>query len=65
MEFLPRDVRDGVNRPVTFSAGNYGKAFSHCLSKRGLKGLVLMPHTAPDDRVALINVNLLTIKIWG
>ena len=59
MEYLPPDVRDGVNHPVTFSAGNYGKAFSHCLSKRGLKGLVLMPHTAPDDRVELIKVVLL------
>lgn len=57
MEYLPPDVRDGVRQPITFSAGNYGKAFSHCLRKRGLKGLVLMPHTAPDDRVELIKVS--------
>ena len=58
MEHLPKDVREGVKQAVTFSAGNYGKAFAHCFSKRGLKGLVLMPHTAPDDRVTLIKVDL-------
>ena len=51
-------MREGVKQAVTFSAGNYGKAFAHCFSKRGLKGLVLMPHTAPDDRVTLIKVDL-------
>lgn len=54
MEHLPPEVRDGSRQAVTFSAGNYGKAFAHCMSRKGLKGLVLMPHTAPDDRVDMI-----------
>lgn len=56
MEHLPAEVKDGSTYAVTYSAGNYGKAFAYCMSKRGLKGLVLMPHTAPDDRVKMIEV---------
>lgn len=58
MEHLPSEVKDGTKTPFSFSAGNYGKAFSYCLSKKGLKGLILLPHTAPDDRVE-------TIKSYG
>ena len=56
MEHLPPEVRDGSAQAVTLSAGNYGKAFAHCMSKKGLKGMVVMPHTAPDDRVKMIQV---------
>ncbi|KAL4226887.1 hypothetical protein ACF0H5_014865 [Mactra antiquata] len=54
MEHLPQEVREGTKEAVTLSAGNYGKAFAYCMSKKELKGLVLMPHTAPDDRVEMI-----------
>ncbi|WAR25500.1 FSDH-like protein [Mya arenaria] len=54
MEHLPSEVKDGSTCAVTFSAGNYGKAFAHCMSRKGLKGLVLLPHTAPEDRVKMI-----------
>ena len=56
MEHIPDEVRNGTNQAVTLSAGNYGKAFAYCMSKKGLKGLVIMPHTAPDDRVNIIKV---------
>lgn len=59
MEHLPPEVREGTKEAVTLSAGNYGKAFAYCMSKKGLKGLVLMPHTAPDDRVEMIKVSII------
>ena len=58
MQHLTPEVKDGSKCAVTYSAGNYGKAFAHCLSKKALKGLVLMPHTAPDDRVEMIKVRV-------
>ncbi|KAK3768908.1 hypothetical protein RRG08_060346 [Elysia crispata] len=39
---------------VTMSAGNYGKAFAHCVGKRATKSVCYMPVTAPKDRVATI-----------
>ena len=42
---------------VTMSAGNYGKAFAHCVGKRATKSVCYMPVTAPKDRVATIEVS--------
>ncbi len=38
----------------TYSGGNYGKAFATMAKKLGLKSRVLMPKSAPKDRVELI-----------
>jgi len=43
---------------VTFSAGNYGKAFSFVCSQRKLKGKVLLPTTAASSRIKFIQVKL-------
>jgi len=40
--------------PVTMSAGNYGKAFALILQNEGFPGHVVMPSSAPADRVELI-----------
>ena len=49
-------LRTTGSAPITMSAGNYGKAFAHCLV--GLEGvnpgLVVMPNAAPQERVDLI-----------
>ncbi|GFS03635.1 L-threonine dehydratase catabolic TdcB-like [Elysia marginata] len=39
---------------VTMSAGNYGKAFAHCVGKRTTKSVCYMPLTAPKNRVTTI-----------
>ncbi|RUS85820.1 hypothetical protein EGW08_006449 [Elysia chlorotica] len=39
---------------VTMSAGNYGKAFAHCVGKRPVKSVCYMPVTAPQNRVTTI-----------
>ncbi|GFO14409.1 L-threonine dehydratase catabolic tdcb-like [Plakobranchus ocellatus] len=39
---------------VTMSAGNYGKAFAHCLKNRANKSVCYMPVTTPKNRVATI-----------
>ncbi|KAL3852758.1 hypothetical protein ACJMK2_016375 [Sinanodonta woodiana] len=54
MNHLPPAVKSGAKLPVTLSAGNYGKAFAYCLKQQGLSGVVVLPHSAPDDRVKLI-----------
>ena len=36
---------------VTFSAGNYGKAFAFMCARKGLKGKVIVPKTAAESRV--------------
>lgn len=49
--------KDATNlKLVTFSAGNYGKAFSFLCAKRGLKGKVLLPSSAAQSRVKYIEV---------
>ncbi|CAL1528527.1 unnamed protein product [Lymnaea stagnalis] len=39
---------------VTMSAGNYGKAFAHVVGRLKSKSICVMPKTAPDNRVSLI-----------
>lgn len=51
MENIPKE--DG-REYVTMSAGNYGRSFAYMCRELGLKGRVLMPVTAPDDREVLI-----------
>jgi len=63
MAHLPESVRSGVRSLVTMSAGNYGKAFAYACQRRGLKGTVVMPETAPDSRQVLIEVGE-TFKIY-
>ncbi len=41
---------------VTFSAGNYGKAFAFVCAQRKLKGKVLLPNTAASSRIKFIQV---------
>jgi len=41
-------------RLITMSAGNYGKAFAHCVGRRSAKSVCVMPHTAPQQRASLI-----------
>ncbi|KAK3588573.1 hypothetical protein CHS0354_026178 [Potamilus streckersoni] len=54
MNHLPPAVKTESKLPVTLSAGNYGKAFAYCLKKQGLSGIVVLPDSAPDDRVKII-----------
>merc|ERR1719483_774777 len=39
---------------ITMSAGNYGKAFAHCVGKNSVQSMCVVPHTAPDERAVLI-----------
>lgn len=39
---------------VTMSAGNFGRSFAYMCHELGLRGRVLMPVTAPDNRESLI-----------
>ena len=43
---------------ITMSAGNYGKAFAYYLQNSGYKGICVMPLTVPDNRVALLKVQM-------
>ena len=45
---------------ITMSAGNYGKAFAYYLQNSGHKGMCVMPLTVPDNRVALLKVQICT-----
>ncbi|XP_067683723.1 L-threonine ammonia-lyase-like [Haliotis asinina] len=40
--------------PITMSAGNYGKAFATYLHQQGVPGKCMIPNTAPQSRVHLI-----------
>ena len=53
---IPEDVRSGERFLITMSAGNYGRAFASICHSYALKGLVVMPTTAPDDRETFIRV---------
>ena len=54
---LPPGTGSDKHKIVTASAGNYGKAFGYLASKLGLKGLVLLPDTAPQNRTKVIEVS--------
>jgi len=54
MERLDKEVRD--KGFVTMSAGNYGKAFAYFCHELGLRGTVVMPITAPQNRETVIRV---------
>lgn len=54
MNNLPEGYGTNEKKLLTMSAGNAGKAFAFLTSKMGLKGKVLMPETAPINRVYLI-----------
>ena len=41
---------------ITFSAGNYGKAFSYLCSKLKKKGKVLLPDSALESRIKYMEV---------
>ena len=47
---------------VTMSAGNYGKAFAYSCKGLQLKGKVVMPKTAPENRETLIRVSKECLK---
>lgn len=52
MEHAPAE-ESGVEL-VTMSAGNFGRSFAYMCHELGLRGRVLMPITAPDNRELLI-----------
>ena len=52
---------DDTLKLVTFSAGNYGKAFSFMCAKRNLKGKVLLPTTAAQSRIKFIHVYIFMV----
>ena len=54
MENAPKEVKDGDRTLITMSAGNYGRSFAYMCKELNLKGHVLMPITAPQNRVDLI-----------
>lgn len=55
----PEAVKEGLQKLVTMSAGNYGLAFTEMCSRCSMKGRVLLPDFAPLDRGNLIKVSLL------
>ena len=59
-QFLNLSEEDRTNqRPlVTFSAGNYGKAFAYVSQQFNMPGIVWMPESAPMDRQVTIEVSL-------
>ncbi|XP_013414790.1 uncharacterized protein LOC106176801 [Lingula anatina] len=54
LQHLPASVTSGETKLITMSAGNYGKAFAYATARLGLQGLVIMPETAPANRVTVI-----------
>lgn len=47
-------MKEGKRTLITMSAGNYGRSFAYMCKEKRLKGKVLMPSTAPPNRVQLI-----------
>ena len=56
MSSLPADVGSGDRKLLTMSAGNAGKTFAYLCQQMGRCGLVVMPETAPANRVDVIKV---------
>lgn len=54
---LDQGDKEGGPRLVTFSAGNYGKAFSYLCKQKNMSGRVLMPDTAAESRAQYIRVS--------
>jgi threonine dehydratase len=48
---------------VTMSAGNYGRAFSYLAQRKGMRGVVVMPQTAPPDRIEFIKNCGVTVEL--
>jgi len=59
---IPSGYGTNEHHLVSMSAGNYGKAFAYIASKLGLKGTIIMPDTAPDNREILIKVRMYVIS---
>lgn len=59
---IPEGCGSDDRKLLSFSAGNYGKSFAFLTRELGLKGLILMPDTAPEDRARLIQVIELLCK---
>ena len=49
------EAPNGSKRLVTMSAGNYGRSFAYMCKELGFKAKVVMPLTAPQNRVDVIN----------
>lgn len=47
---------------ITFSAGNYGKAFSVLCNRMNYNGKVLLPDHAPESRIQFIRVCYLIVS---
>ena len=47
----PKELHSGKLVPFTFSCGNYAIAFAHVLSRKGIRGKVIMPNNALARRV--------------
>ena len=58
LRHIPPGYGSDLHQLVSMSAGNYGKAFAYMANKMGLKGTIIMPDTAPDNREALIKVRM-------
>lgn len=63
METAPQEVKDGQRTLITMSAGNYGRSFAYMCKEKCLSGKVLMPSTAPKNRVELIQSYGLDVEL--
>ena len=63
MENAPSEVKEGKKTLVTMSAGNYGRSFAYLCKEKELKGKVVMPKTAPGNRVDLIRGHGLEVQL--
>ncbi len=59
----PEEIKKGEKSLITMSAGNYGRAFAYMCKELNLKGHVVMPNTAPDNRVELIRSHGLEVEL--
>ena len=53
---IPEGCGTQDRKLLTMSAGNYGKAFAYMTRDLGLHAKVIMPETAPANRVSMIQV---------
>ena len=53
-QFANLNLKSDSVKLVSFSAGNYGKAFSFMCAKNNVKGKVILPKTAAESRVKYI-----------
>ena len=65
MENAPEEAKKGERTLITMSAGNYGRSFAYVCEEMKLKGCVLMPSSAPKNRVDRIQRYGLDVELMA